>query len=39
MNEFNELIKDPHFIDFLNNTVYFGYQVTYKNIKFIIIMN
>lgn len=39
MKEFNELIKDPKFIDFLNNTPYIAFVVTYNKMKFTIIVN
>lgn len=39
MKEFNELIADPKFIDFINGIEYNGYVVTFGMIKFIVILN
>jgi hypothetical protein len=37
--ELIKLISDKKFIDFLNDTSYIGYIVTYNKMKFIIILN
>ncbi len=38
-NEFEKLIKDPKFISFVDGTECIACQVTYGEMKFIIIMN
>jgi len=39
MEEFNKLLLDPKFIEFVDGTECLAFQVTYGEIKFIIIMN
>jgi hypothetical protein len=39
MEEFNKLLLDPKFIDFVDGTECLAYQVNYGDIKFVMIMN
>jgi hypothetical protein len=37
--ELMKLISDQKFIDFLNTIEYKGYEIKYRNFKFIVILN